>query len=438
MNSSIGDEGPEYQPLSADNVFDAAWEARARKALDVSGWDSGLAIAAARDALAVVAGDLSEDEFQARHHGAYLREFGVDLRPGGEGLSTPAADAPAGPAPLDPPAAAITGEDAAAGSTAPGRRDHAAVSRRTALGLAGGGIATVLVGDLIGFGAPGQAISVDDPTPAQDQGHAPAGEHTSSHRKVRMGMVMDLEKCDGCLMCVGACKQAYSLPDGVFWIYVLSFKEPDRPDDVNLLVRTCQHCVNAPCVKVCPTGARHRRDDGLVLTDYDVCFGCRYCQVACPYGVNYFGWDAPKKGAGFIGERKDERGKSVIGAPPRGVMGKCIFDPQRQDSPKHHGSTHCQMACPMGVIHFGDLNDPESEPNRYLRQRIADSGGKLSTFHLLDDLGTKPNVIYIGHQPSRHARPTDPPTRYEDWGMVDERRTVLEGPEPWFKRVFSR
>ena len=102
MNSSIGDEGPEYQPLSADNVFDAAWEARARKALDVSGWDSGLAIAAARDALAVVAGDLSEDEFQARHHDAYLREFGMDLRPGGEGLSTPAADAPAGPAPLDP------------------------------------------------------------------------------------------------------------------------------------------------------------------------------------------------------------------------------------------------------------------------------------------------------------------------------------------------
>jgi molybdopterin-containing oxidoreductase family iron-sulfur binding subunit len=252
-------------------------------------------------------------------------------------------------------------------------------------------------------------------------------------------MVIDLDRCDGCLMCVSACKKAYGLPDGVHWLYVLAYKEPERPDAINLLVRPCQHCSNAPCVKVCPTGARHRRDDGLVLTDYDICFGCRYCQVACPYGVNYFGWsDASTAGGGFDGETHDARGRRVIGAPPRGVMGKCIYCPGRQDSSHENASTHCSVACPMGVIHYGDLNDPQSEPMRYLQQRLTESGGRLSTFRLLESLGTRPNVIYIGHQPSAHAEPTDGPVRYEDWGWVEERRIVLEGPQPWFKRMIGR
>lgn len=435
MSSSERGSDGAHLPLSAGEVFDAAWEARTRKALDSTGWDSSLAIRVARDALEVFTGELSEAEFQARHHEAYLREFGVDLRPPGEEL------------PLDPgsnvePAAAeaISGPDIAE----PAISGHQGISRRSAMALAGGGVAALLLGDLLsartrevaadsGEGGGGPHSGHGAPAPAGGSG-APA----SRDPKVRMGMVIDLERCDGCLMCVAACRQEYALPDGVFWIYVMAFKEPDRPDDTHLLVRTCQHCSNAPCVKVCPTGARHRRDDGLVLTDYDVCFGCRYCQVACPYGVNYFGWSDVDKEKQFTGERKDARGKSVIGAPPRGVMGKCIFDPQRQDSSQHHNTTHCQMACPMGVIHFGDLNDPDSEPNRYLRQRTEQSGGKLSTFKLLDDLGTRPNVIYIGHQPSRSAEPADNPTRYEDWGFVDERRIVLEGPEPWFKRVFGR
>jgi len=84
-------------------------------------------------------------------------------------------------------------------------------------------------------------------------------------------------------------------------MYVLAFEdgnvespEPDNYEsvhDFNFLVRPCQHCTDAPCEKVCPTTARHTRDrGGLVLTDYEVCIGCRYCQVACPYGVNYFQW----------------------------------------------------------------------------------------------------------------------------------------------------
>lgn len=439
MNSPDRERAEEYRPLSSAEVFDDNWEQRARKALAPTGWDSDLAIRVARDALRVISGEMTEDEFHARHRDGYLREFGVDDRPREDQQG-----AAAEPSALDsgslPPGCLTPSAGHGAGHHAPpDAPEHAGMSRRSAIALAGGGLAALLLGDLLTSPAGAANGTSDGPAGASPGGRSPesaASSDDGSHKTgVRMGMVMDLEKCTGCLQCVAVCKREHALPDGVFWIYVMAFKEPDLPN-THLLVRTCQHCSNAPCVKVCPTGARHRRDDGLVLTNYEVCFGCRYCQVACPYGVNYFGWS--ESDTKFTGERRDARGVMVDGAPPRGVMGKCVFDPLRQDDARERGTTHCELACPEGVIHFGDLNDPESEPNRYLRQRLEESGGKLSTFRLLDDLGTRPNVIYIGHQPSRRAVPAENPSRYEDWGFVEERRIVLEGPEPWFKRVFGR
>jgi molybdopterin-containing oxidoreductase family iron-sulfur binding subunit len=441
-NSPNGEGGGEYRPLTSAEVFDETWEQHMRKVLAPTGWNSDLAIQAARDALRVIAGEMDAQEFQTRHREAYLREFGVDQRPAEELIPIArAVGAPAEPGASADETPPDSTEEPPLAESGPGR-EHPGISRRSAIALAGGGMAALLLGDM---------LSQRIPSALADSGHSPGHGHGGGTpvtgaapapgtraEGVQMGMVIDLERCDGCLMCVAACNREYALPDGVFWIYVMAFKEPNVPG-TRLLVRTCQHCSNAPCVAVCPTGARHRRDDdGLVLTDYDICFGCRYCQVACPYGVNYFGWSHPEPGREFRGERRDARGKNVIGAPPKGVMGKCIFDPQRQDSAMLHSSTHCQMACHADVIHFGDLNDPESEPNRYLRQRVEASGGTLSTFRLLDDLGTRPNVIFIGHQPSRRAKPTEGPTRYEDWGFVHEQRIVLEGPEPWFKRVFGR
>ena len=448
MNDNVLHGEEQRQPLTAADVFDRVWERTTRETLSRDGWDPDLAIRVARDALAVVQGQLSEEAFQERHHDAYLREFGVDLRP----REQTAADTDADPAATmtgdsggQTTAAAALSPAGGAGSAlpilgqgaAPAAHEPRALSRRAALALAGTGTAALLLGDLLGGSGETEAQSGAHGGGAATGGGG-HGAGTTTGTGKRMGMVLDLERCDGCLMCVSACKKAYGLPDGVHWLYVLAYKEPERAVP-NLLVRPCQHCANAPCVKVCPTGARHRRDDGLVLTDYDVCFGCRYCQVSCPYGVNYFGWSDPKAaGGGFTGEQRDGRGKRVIGAPPTGVMGKCIYCPGRQDTPHENSSTHCSVACPMGVIHYGDLNDPESEPNRYLRQRMEAAGGRLSTFRLLESLGTRPNVIYIGHQPSSRATPTTGPVRYEDWGWVDERRIVLEGPDPWFKRMFGR
>ncbi|HEU5083845.1 MAG TPA: 4Fe-4S dicluster domain-containing protein [Acidimicrobiales bacterium] len=272
-------------------------------------------------------------------------------------------------------------------------------------------------------------------TAAQAAGD-PDGVADAEATPVRYGMVLDLTRCDGCLACVEACRDENGLSDGVLWPYVFAYREPDD-DRTAFLLRVCQQCADAPCIKVCPTTARHRRpSDGLVLTDYDLCIGCRYCEVACPYGVNYFQWGDPETyGGEFEGDRRDARGVSVEGDPPLGVMGKCNYCPQRQDDPELRGTTACSIACTMKVIHVGDMNDPDSEPNRYLAQRREESGGSLPTFRLLEELGTEPNVVYIGSPPSSRATLVEGPVAYEEVGLVEERRTVLEGPAPWFERI---
>lgn len=112
----------------------------------------------------------------------------------------------------------------------------------------------------------------------------------------RYGMVIDLDRCIGCRACAEACKVENNTPTANFWMYVFRFEEGAYPNtNVWFMPRPCQHCDNAPCVKVCPVGARFKRDDGIVSTDWDRCIGCRYCEVSCPYGVNYFNWKAPTR-----------------------------------------------------------------------------------------------------------------------------------------------
>ncbi len=372
----------------------------------------------ARDAQLVIAGRLSEREFYERYHDAYVQEFGVDNRAGSRGEG-------AGPA---------QGEGPKKGTVAapPKPVTNGPLSRRAFLMLAGGGAAAVALTATLGKLVPQVASghNGDDKETA---------EHSQTTRRVQMGMVIDLERCTGCMVCVDACHRENNTEEGVHWLYVLPF-EDEGQEGVNFVVRPCQHCTNPPCVKVCPVMARHKRDkDGLVLTDYDICIGTRYCAVACPYGVNYFQWGEPNPDSEMVRQhgRKDYRGRKVEFNPPKGVMGKCTMCPQRQDSEGKRGTTSCQQACPHDAIHFGDMNDPSSAPRRYLETRRKEKGGQLSTFRLLDDLGTEPNILYIGHQPSRRAKQVDGPITYEDWGWVDKRGEVLEGPRPWFMRVFG-
>lgn len=228
----------------------------------------------------------------------------------------------------------------------------------------------------------------------------------------KYGMVIDLEACQGCRTCVEACKIENNTPQHNFWMYVFRLERNKYPEvHVDFLPRPCQHCDNAPCVKVCPVGARFKRDDGLVLTDAERCIGCRYCEVACPYGVNYFNWEKPQKALYF--DWSDPETKALSGgAVPgwknpdleekygteqrltaggghfKGVIEKCTFCVQRIDKGL---TTACAAVCPVNAISFGDLDDPESAPSRILRNRPS--------FELLPEAGTKPSVRYVGDAP---------------------------------------
>ncbi|SDR42426.1 4Fe-4S ferredoxin N-terminal domain-containing protein [Natronobacterium texcoconense] len=349
-----------FHPLGSE------WENDLESMLDDTEYDTELGMKMAQDAMRVTKGELSEAEFHEKYHDDVMEEFGEDERP------TKAA--------YEEAQAAEEGTVSRMLSKFEGDGEE---SRRDAMKKMGAGAAAV------GLGAWG---TVDDgpSEPEPEANVAAAQDEPDEDEGVQWGMAIDLDRCDGCLTCVSGCSQENQLDSGVNWMYVLQYDDPSASGEgselarnagaaANRLVRPCQHCTDAPCEKVCPTTARHTRDsDGLVLTDYDVCIGCRYCQVACPYGVNYFQWDEPTVPTDAIEEHHedmdmgdhmtDDRGRWVDSRAPRGVMSKCTMCPTRQDGQmgeEYVGTTACEEVCPTGAIQFGNMNDPDSDPQKY-------------------------------------------------------------------------
>ncbi|MDF9746880.1 4Fe-4S ferredoxin N-terminal domain-containing protein [Natrinema salsiterrestre] len=355
---SADDEPPDDE---AFHPLGESWQDDLEELLDDTEYDTELGMEMGRDAMRVTKGELSEEEFHERYHEDVMAEFGEDERP-----IARSDDA--------------DGDKEGIGSTLLQLTDGDE-SRREMLKKAGAGLGFAS----LGWGA------VDQQEPEPEPAVEDAGEVQDADEGTQWGMTIDLEHCDGCLACVTACNQEHGWDQGANWMYVLAYEDgqvespdPDSVDvepgecsqndavhDFNYLVRPCQHCTDAPCEKVCPTTARHTRDEGgLVLTDYEVCIGCRYCQVACPYGVNYFQWDDPNVDREELDPERiyDERGRPVSRRAPRGVMSKCVFDPTRQDGKAGEeliGTSACEQACPPNVIQFGDKNNPASDPERY-------------------------------------------------------------------------
>jgi len=107
-------------------------------------------------------------------------------------------------------------------------------------------------------------------------------------------IVTDLNRCVGCLACSVACKVVNSVAIGQYWNKVLRIGPyPNTeggtfPDTyMYFLTVQCQHCKDPECVKVCPTEASHKLEDGTVQIDKSKCIGCQFCVMACPYGVRY-------------------------------------------------------------------------------------------------------------------------------------------------------
>lgn len=240
---------------------------------------------------------------------------------------------------------------------------------------------------------------------------------------MKYAYVVDLDRCMGCRSCMAACKVENNTQKGFYWMFVYKFEDGEYPNSrVSYLPRPCMHCDNAPCIKVCPVKARYKRKDGFVMVDSERCIGCRYCIIACPYGVNYFNSRPPEKnqyydwkkeganvyGSGSTGEAvgtalpyknpdldKKYGGRLVAGSGHfKGVVEKCTWCVHRVEKGLKPA---CVATCPVKALAFGDIEDPNSEVSRIL--------AKKRSFKLLEEKGTNPSVYYVGGaHPSRRFR----------------------------------
>ncbi len=240
---------------------------------------------------------------------------------------------------------------------------------------------------LLGLGLGGAAIASAPHKPEHDPDAGP-----------RWAMVIDTRKCrkkDGCSACMDACHDVHNVPDipdenhAVKWIW----KEPYPnafPNQVHPYTEEsvmgqsvpvlCNHCDRPPCVRVCPTQATFKAEDGIVTMDMHRCIGCRYCVAACPYGSRSFNWKDPRPYIDGIREDYPTRSK--------GVVEKCNFCKELVAKDKRPA---CVDACTAdgneGVLIFGDLNDPESNVSEALRT--------ANTIRRKPNLGTAPHIFYI-------------------------------------------
>ena len=223
----------------------------------------------------------------------------------------------------------------------------------------------------------------------------------------RWGMVADLGRCVGCQTCTAACKHANSTAPGVQWRKVLDFEVGEFPRVARAFVPVgCMHCDDPPCMDVCPSKATKKRDDGLVTIDYEICIGCAYCAVACPYQAR---WrvDAPNAAYGsdpMLHEVENEHPER------RSVAQKCTFCVDRIDmgiemglvpGVDHEATPACVNSCIAGALHFGNLNDPESNVSKLLVQN------KHFTMH--EDLGTGANIHYLWDRGINEQTVSKPP-----------------------------
>ena len=201
----------------------------------------------------------------------------------------------------------------------------------------------------------------------------------------RYGMAFDLRRCIGCNACVIGCKQENSLPDGVFFTRTLSEEYGVFPAVNRVYIPTlCNHCDDAPCEKVCPSGATYTRDDGIVMVDDEKCIGCNSCAVACPYDQrSVMSKELFDNGLFGEGELTPFEEQGYVRFTP-GTVTKCDFCSERVDAGLDPA---CVVTCPTDARIFGDLDAPDSDVSILIRER----GGRPP----LPEKNTKPKVYYI-------------------------------------------
>lgn len=225
-------------------------------------------------------------------------------------------------------------------------------------------------------------------------------------------MVIDLDKCNGCMACSVACQAENNIAfradetnkmRSITWMEIYQLQNGKQYPDYQFtyMPRPCMHCDaphHSPCTFVCPVNATTRDENtGIVSHVYPRCIGCRYCMVACPYHARDFNWwdtSWPKPMEKMLNPEVSPR--------MRGVVEKCTFCNHRMLNARakayHEGSDPnkanytpaCVEACPTKAMAFGNLLDPESEVAKLAKDPRA--------FRVLAKLHTEPKVYYL----SRH------------------------------------
>ncbi len=183
------------------------------------------------------------------------------------------------------------------------------------------------------------------------------------------------------------------------------FGEMEHPSDSPQVVFQpvmCQHCNHAPCETVCPVAATSHGRQGQNQMAYNRCVGTRYCANNCPYKVRRFNWFLYNKNTEFDYHMNDDLGRMVlnpdVNVRSRGVMEKCSMCIQKTQltilTAKREGrevkvdefETACSAACSTGSMVFGDVNNKQDA--------VVDLKESKRMYHLLEHVGTKPNVFY--------------------------------------------
>lgn len=177
-------------------------------------------------------------------------------------------------------------------------------------------------------------------------------------------MVIDSSVCIDCKACMVSCKVQNNVPRG-YWRNWIKHTEPDftlgNKTYIHFQPGGCMQCDNPTCVTACPSGATFKDEStGIVHVDEKLCIGCGNCVTACPYGARYR-------------------------HPVKRVPDKCDFCRERLDRGLLPA---CVDTCPTKARTFGDLNDPQSEVSRLLKERKT---VKITS----KPVDTKPNMYYL-------------------------------------------
>ena len=245
---------------------------------------------------------------------------------------------------------------------------------------------------------PASARPQEQPGPSMYSPH-PHGPH-------RWAMAIDLSKCTGCSGCVIGCQVENNIPvvgkDEVtrkremHWLRIDRYYEGSETDpQVFHQPMLCQQCDNAPCENVCPVLATMHSEEGLNQQVYNRCVGTRYCANNCPYKVRRFNWwEYPHSG-----EIERLALNPDVTVRSRGVMEKCSFCVQRLMEAKIKAKDEgrelkdgeavpaCMQSCAAQAIVFGDVQDPDSQISRVMRDP--------KRFLVLGELGIGPAVSYL-------------------------------------------